>query len=408
MHIAFYSNTYRPVISGVVRSISEFRKALSELGHNVFIFAQDVPGYDDVEPFVFRYPAINFTWPVDFPATIPISPFIDLVLPSLKLDVIHAHHPILLGQTAANKAEELNLPFVFTFHTQYREYSHYFPVPQETVQEFVKEAIVNWLADFLGRCNHIVVPSPSMRDILEREYGIQDRLTVIPTGIDLEPFREADGEVVRNKMGWEDKFVLISIGRLAVEKNWPTLLKASAHAMEKHPQLHTVIIGDGPERKRLEGYTRELGIAERVEFMGPLPFSEIPAHLKAADLFGFASVTETQGLVTMEAMAAGLPIVAVDATGTRDVVEDGVQGLLTENDSQALGKAIKKIVRDSKLRQDCRREALKKIQSLDIRIQAERLVNVYQQAIADKKAGQFVRVKMDKKRNPFRFRDRNR
>lgn len=408
MHIAFYSNTYRPVVSGVVRSVSEFRKALTELGHNVFVFAQDVPNYQDQEPFVFRYPAINISWPVDFPATIPISPFIDQMLPSLRLDVIHTHHPILLGQTAANKAEELDVPLVFTFHTQYREYSHYFPVPQETVQEFVKEAIVAWLADFLGRCNHIVVPSSSMRDILEKEYGIQDRLTVIPTGIDLQPFKEADGEIVREEKGWEDKIILISIGRLAVEKNWRTFLKASAFAMEKHPNLHTVIIGGGPEHKRLEKFAQELGVGGRVEFLGELPFSDIPSYLKAANVFGFASVSETQGLVTMEAMAAGLPVVAVNATGTRDVVEDGVQGLLTENDSRQLGEAFDKIISDTELREKCRREARKKIEALDIKIQAKRLVEVYHQAIADNKDGQLVRVISDKKRRHFRFRDRNR
>ena len=120
MHIAHYTNTYHPVINGVVHSVSGFRKALTDLGHNVFVFAQQQNGYEDEDPFIFRYPSLPLPVAVDIPAVIPLSPFIDRLMPSLKLDVIHTHHPVLLGQAAANKAQELDLPLVFTFHTQYR------------------------------------------------------------------------------------------------------------------------------------------------------------------------------------------------------------------------------------------------------------------------------------------------
>ena len=134
MHIAHFTNTYRPVISGVVRSVSTFRQALVELGHNVFIFTQQASDYEDTEPFIFRYPALDLPVFHDFPSTIPLSPFVDRLLPHLKLDLIHTHHPVLLGQTAASKAEELDLPLIFTFHTRYREYSHYVPLSQKFVQ----------------------------------------------------------------------------------------------------------------------------------------------------------------------------------------------------------------------------------------------------------------------------------
>ena len=120
MHIAHFTNTYHPVTSGVVRSVSSFRQALSDLGHNVFIFAQTDREYKDKEPFVFRYPALQLPLQ-EYPLTIPVSNFVDTLLPSLKLDVIHAHHPALLGQVAARKAEALNVPLVFTHHTRYRE-----------------------------------------------------------------------------------------------------------------------------------------------------------------------------------------------------------------------------------------------------------------------------------------------
>ncbi len=392
MHIAHFTNTYHPRISGVVRSVSAFRKALSELGHNVFIFAQEVPDYQDEEPFIFRYPTLSLPFPLDFPAIIPISPFVDTLLPSLKLDVIHTHHPFLLGQTAASKAKELDLALVFTFHTQYREYTHYFPIPQETVQDFVKDAVVNWLGEFMQKCQHIVVPTESMRDILEQQYGLEERLTVIPTGIDLQPFEEADGHSIRSERGWGQHKVLISIGRMASEKNFRTLLKASSRAMRQCPDLYVVLVGDGPELKELKRYTQELGIAERVEFLGKVPFPQIPGLLKAADLFGFASVTETQGLVTLEAMAAGLPVVAVEATGTSDVVENGNEGFLTPNNSQALADAIITLVQDQNRMQSCKAAALEKARAYDIMLQAQKLVNVYEQAIEAKIAGKSVTV----------------
>jgi 1,2-diacylglycerol 3-alpha-glucosyltransferase len=390
MNIAHFTNTYYPVISGVVRSVSSFRQGLTTLGHTVFVFAQEANGFQDHESFIFRYPAINLPLAGDFPAVIPISSFIDQLLPSLGLDVIHSHHPVLLGSAAAHKAEELQLPLVFTFHTQYREYSHYFPLPQEAVQEFVKGAIDNWLKDYMKKCQHIIVPTESMRDQLRDSYGLQEKVSVIPTGIDLEPYKTADGEVIRERHGWYEDQVMITVGRLAPEKNWTVLLEAAAYVIDDHPELRVVILGDGPDRDDLEQYAQELGIDRRVDFLGKVPFDEIPAHLKAADFFGFSSNTETQGLVSLEALAAGLPVVAINATGTRDVVEDGRTGILTENSSESLASGIRQLMEDKNLYTRFQAEAMDAAARFDIIAQARKLVGVYEQAIEDKRANRFV------------------
>ena len=150
MHIAHFTNTYLPVVSGVVKSIQIFRKALAELGHMSFIFAQN-DDYQDQEPFIFRYPSVSLHPDINVPAVIPISPFIERVIPPLKLEIIHSHHPILLGQAAESKARELNLPLVFTFHSQYREYTNYIPIPQETVQKFLK---IGWITGCANTCEN--------------------------------------------------------------------------------------------------------------------------------------------------------------------------------------------------------------------------------------------------------------
>jgi 1,2-diacylglycerol 3-alpha-glucosyltransferase len=386
MHIAHFTNTYHPSISGVVRSVDSFRQALTELGHNVFVFTQDANDYQDTEPFIFRYLSLHLGLPNEFPATIPISPFMDRVLPVIKPDVIHSHHPIMLGQVAANKAEELKLPLIFTFHTRYREYSHYFPVPQETVQGIVRDAIDMWLKEYIKRCDHIVVPTDSMREALEEIYEIKDPITVVPTGIDIRPYVRAEGGPVRAKHGWTSKdFIIISVGRLTPEKGWPLLLDAAALVMKASPRVRLALVGEGFERRKLEKQAGELGITEKVDFIGKVPFEEIPAYLKAADLFAFASSTETQGLVTLEAMAAGLPVVAVDAIGTSDVVHNGKDGLLTDNNAEALASAILKLAKDKDTLERFRKASQRKAHSLDLLKQARRLISVYDEAIAAKK-----------------------
>lgn len=393
MHIAHFTNTYHPVISGVVRSVSAFRQALTELGHNVFIFAQHASDYKDSEPFIFRYPAIDLPLAHNFPLTIPISPFVDKLLPSLKLDIIHSHHPVLLGQAAASKADELNLPLVFTFHTRYREYSHYISLNQD----LVKDAIDVWLGEYMQKCHHIVVPSDSIKQMLADVYGVTSQITAIPTGINIEPYQAADGQIIRQRRNWGNDKVLISIGRLAKEKNWETLLAAAAKVMKKRDDVRLVIIGEGDEHKALAKYAKKLGAAERIEFTGRVSFEDVARYLKAADLFCFASTTETQGLVTMEALAAGLPVVAVNASGTRDVIEHGKQGLLTDNDSDALAGAIEQVLEDEALRQRFKQATTARARLFDIKVKAQELVDVYHQAIEAKKANRPVNVDKHKK-----------
>ena len=405
MHIAHFTNAYHPVVNGVVRSVSAFRKAQVALGHNAFVFAQYALKHEDEDPFVFRYPAFNLPGKLDFPWTVPVSPFVDWLLPSLKPDVLHTHHPFLLGRAAAAKSKEMDLPLVYTFHTQYSEYTHYFPVPVETIQEILKDAIENWLGDFMEHCHHIIVPTESMKEIVVEAFGLEGGVTAISTGIDLAPFEAADGAALRTREGWGTDKVMISIGRMAPEKNFETLLDATALALQEHPDLRLVLIGDGPSKSSLHKQAERLGITERVQFTGKVPFDDIPAYLKAADLFGFASTTETQGLVTMEAMAAGLPVVAVAATGTEDVLEHEVQGLMTENEPISLATGIVQVLDSPEAAQGYRQESLNTARSLEISKQAARMIAVYEQAIEDNAAARKIQVTNRKKL--FRLRDSN-
>jgi 1,2-diacylglycerol 3-alpha-glucosyltransferase len=386
MHIGFYTNAYYPTVSGVVRSVSTFRMALTEMGHNVFVFAPHSGDFVDREPFIFRYPAVDIPQYPQIPFVIPISACLDRILPSLNLEVIHSHHPILLGQTAVEKATHMKLPMVFTFHTRYREYSHYLAINQK----FVKDQIDRWLRDYMVRCHHIIAPSESIRDLLASEYGITSQVSVLPTGIDLKSFENLNREQLRQRFGWETNRILISVGRLAKEKNWDTLLEAVAPLMHRYADVRLIILGEGPERKELFELASKLNIAAQVNLVGEIHPTEVCQYLTAADIFCFASVTETQGLVTMEAMAAGLPVAAVDATGTGDAVEQDRQGFLTENNSAALTTALEQLVQDQDLRLRFGQAARQRAKTFSIRNLTRKLLEIYALAGEEAKGGRFV------------------
>ena len=249
----------------------------------------------------------------------------------------------------------------------------------------------------MSHCQHVVVPSESIKRILIETYGVTEGITAVPTGINVAHYQQADAADVRQRHGWtKDDKVLISLGRLAKEKNWETLITAVAPVIQKQPNVRLVILGEGEEREGLEKLAKKLGVAERVNLIGRVPFDEVPNYLKAADLFCFASVTETQGLVTLEAMAAGLPIVAVDATGTSDAVCHGEEGLLTPNKSEALTQALLQLLEDEALRHKLAEAAARKANEFDLERQARRLLQVYEQAIEAKKAGFHIRTDTQK------------
>ncbi len=388
MHIAYFTNTYRPTMSGVVRSIDTFRDALTSLGSNVFIFAQHAADYEDTIPFVFRYPAIESPFANRYAFPIPASPCLTSIMPALKLDVIHSHHPILLGETAASRAEDLDLPLVFTFHTRYDEYSHYIPFDQK----ITKKLIIEWISRYLNKCQHIITPSDSIRDMLY-DAGVSGPITTVPTGINAEPYRTAEGQPIREQYGWgSDDIVLISVGRLAKEKSFDVLIDAAATVMRDRPHVKLVLIGGGSEQKELEKQAQSLGIADRVLFTGIVPYEDVARYLKAANIFCFASTSETQGLVTMEAMAADLPVVAVDATGTSDIVEDGKDGLLTAYNAGDLAAGIERVVDDRDLRETLVKNARSKIEWFDSKVQAKRMLEAYTHAIEEKRAGRSIKV----------------
>lgn len=373
LRVGMFTNVYLPTTNGVVVSVETFRQALTSLGHHVYVFGPDSGDIEDRAPYIFRYPAVEL--PLQkYPLTLPVSPYVDRVLRNLKPHVLHANHPALLGRVAERKSAELKIPLVFTYHTRYADYSHYAdPLPQENVKEFID----HWLASFMANCHRVVVPSESIKSMLENSYGLESHVSVVPTGVETQKFSAYTQQQAREELGWtDDSKVLVSIGRLAKEKSFALLVEAFAKLEDQG--LRLVIMGSGDELDNLKTLAKDLGVQDRVTFTGLVPFEKVPVYLSASDLFVFASVTETQGLVTLEAMASGLPVVAVEASGTREAVGENCS-ILTDHNAEALAEGIRSMLGrgDLSAERDAARERAKQFDVLE---QGKAMIDVYRLA----------------------------
>jgi len=330
--VAFFTNTFYPFISGVALSIDRYRRHLKALGDRVVVYA---PQYE--EPLedtdeIRRLPAIKQFLHTDFALPLPVSfkPLLDFR--NEDFDVVHVHHPFLLGETGMRLARQHGLPLVLTYHTQYERYTHYVPVDDAVAAR----TIIRHTTDFCNLCDLVIAPTRDIECVL-RDRGVQSRIEVLPTGVEVDRFAQADPEAARQRLQIDaSAHVLLYVGRLVTEKNLEYLVRACLRVLEAEQNAHLVIVGDGQNRHALIGLARERRrTASRVHFPGQVTGADLEDLYAAATLFVFASKTETQGVVVAEAMAAGTPVVALDADGVRGLVRDGLNGrLLPEEASE--------------------------------------------------------------------------
>lgn len=397
MKIAVFTDSYRPYVSGVVRSIDTFSAELLDLGHEVYIFG---PRYypsqhdgrtpsaadDDVPATkVFRYWSIPVPMYRGFTAPVPISAQAEQLCSDLGIHIIHSHTPFAMGALGALLARRLRLPLVFTHHTMYHEYVHYLP----GVRTALREMMLRYVGTYCRRADLVITPTPQIREFAIKAYGLQNKpVKAIPTGIDVEEFRRGDGRAVRERFSIPERApVLTFVGRLGREKNVDFLLDAFKRITLRRADVHFLLVGDGPRRAHLEETVKEAGLAGRVHFTGTLPKRQVIDAYHAADLFVIASVTETQGLATLEAMAAGLPVVGVRAPGTCDMVEHGVQGLLTAEEPEPFAAAVLRLLEDGAMRRSFAARALERAEKFSARNMALEMLRAYEEALLSPDVG---------------------
>ena len=336
MNILMMTNTYLPQVGGVARSVATFTEAYRRRGHRVLVVAPTFDGQPESEVDVYRVPAITNFNGSGFSLRLPI-PIPSSLFEEFAPDVVHAHHPFLLGDTALRVAVTRQVPLVFTHHTMYEQYTHYLPATTEAVKNFA----VHLPTGYANLCDQVIAPSASIAAIL-KERGVSAPIGAIPTGIDPNQFADGDGAAARRKYGIpEGAFVVGYVGRLALEKNLPFLARAVASLVRSDPKAHFLLVGSGPAEADVKAIFEEAGAQDRLHPSGPLQGQELSDAYHALDVFAFTSLSETQGMVLAEAMTAGVPVVALDAPGSRDVVEEGKNGrLLTEENENAFVAAL--------------------------------------------------------------------
>jgi len=328
MNILIMTNTYKPLVGGLEKSVINFTKEYREAGHRVIIVAPEFPDMEPEEDVV-RVAAMKHFNGTDFSVQMPIQGTLTKALGDFLPQIVHSQHPFLIGDTALKIASKYNVPLVFTHHSLYEENVHYMPGNIEGLKRFMIELSTG----YANLADHVFAPSESVMQML-KERGVTTAIDVVPTGIYMDQFSKGAGKALRKKLNIpEDAFVVGHVGRLAPEKNLEFVTGAVAQFLKKEPKAHFLIGGTGPSEDAIKEIMAKAGLRDRLHLAGMLKGKELANAYHAMDVFVFASQSETQGLVVTEAMASGIPVVAVDAPGVREVVEDCVNGRLLANET---------------------------------------------------------------------------
>ncbi|MBF0217639.1 MAG: glycosyltransferase, partial [Candidatus Omnitrophica bacterium] len=337
MNILMMTNTYFPILGGLEQSIYSFSEAFRSMGHEVLIATPAYKGMPREEPGVIRIPAFQKFAGTIFSVNFPSSGLLTRLMKEFSPDIIHSHCPFLMGDLALRVSRQHAIPLVFTYHTMFEQYAQDWPIQNEGLKRF----IVKLAAGYANCVDRVIVPGESVQEILIKR-GVKTPIEIVPTGVDLVTFSKGDRKGFRERNGIPpDALVIGHAGRLAPEKNLDFLIDCMVGALRKDERIHALVVGKGPAEKMIAETFQKAGLEKRLRLTGVLHAQPLVDAYYAMDLFAFASLSETQGIVLIEAMAAGLQVVALDAPGVRDVVEDFHNGrLLPEMDHNSFIDAL--------------------------------------------------------------------
>jgi len=378
LKILFVSDVYFPRVNGVSTSIRTFVYQLQELGHEVHLVAPDYDVATEDEAWIRRIPARRIYFdPEDRLMKYGLALDQLMQLRNEKYDLVHIHTPFAAHYLGQKLAHLLDVPCVETYHTFFEDYLHYY-LP------WIPRGMARGIARFISRrqCNGvdaIVAPSQPMLDVL-RNYGVKTKAEVIPTGLQAQSFAAADGRAFREKhLIPLNRPMALYVGRVAFEKNIDFLLRMAVELREMQPDVLLVVAGEGPAEQSLHQLSKELNLQQNIRFIGYLDRNtELNACYKAADVFVFSSKSETQGLVIIEAMAQGTPVVAIAELGTKSILVEGEGAMIAPEDEVIFAEKVNRLLENKKLRQQLGARALAYVQQKwTARVQAERMVNFY-------------------------------
>jgi len=393
LRVAIFGESYLPYLSGVTIATDALARGLTEADHQVLLVvprpAGEPPSGASDEPAV--------TWLPSYQGPPPAPPGyrIPLPIPSAALreardfqpDIVHAQSPFISGLMARQTARALGSPLVFTHHTRFRDYRHYLG-PLAAPGAALMSAYLHrfWLG-----CAAIIAPGSDLANEISTEIGPRPRPLVraIPTGLDLDRISALPEGHPRREAGWTPgvDFVIASVGRLAREKNVDVLLEAFVEAAKGRPDLRFLLIGAGPLEEMVRGRAQRPDLRGRLFVTGQQSRDHALGLLKACELFAFASRTETQGLVLAEALACGVPVVALEGPGVRDTVRDGVDGVVVPRHPESgaperLASALLDLAKDRQRRDTMSRNARDGAARFALQRRIGEVVELYREALA--------------------------
>ncbi len=387
MRIGLFTDTYPPYINGVSTSIAMLKTALEKQGHEVFVVTVNADKFKyQNDDKIIRIPGIPIGI-YDYRLT-GIYPLRAIEkIRKWNLDIIHSHTEFGVGTFARLLAKQFNIPLVHTYHTMYEDYVHY--ITKGYFNQSSKK-IVEYLTKFYcdKTATELIVPTKKTYDLFKQKYRVDRNVHIVPTGIEVErfykeQFKKLEIDSIRQSLRVQkEDFVILFVGRLGDEKSVDTLIEAQLGLVRTNANCKLVIVGDGPDREKFERIVKKLKISNNVIFTGKVAWEEIPKYYQLADVFATSSKTETQGLTVIEAMAASVPVLAIDDDAFKTVVVDGLNGYLFSNKRQ-YKKQVRELMKNSDLKKSMSRQARISAEMHSSKYFAEQVLDVYKIALGD-------------------------
>ena len=395
LKVAMFTNNYLPFIGGVPISIERLCRGLKGLGRRVIIVAPEYKGTAVNEEDVLRVPSLlSFgSSKREFRLGNIFTARIRRALREFRPDVIHVHHPFWLGSLGLFLARRYRVPAIYTYHTRLEHYAHFVPLPGPLFRNLISHYFIR---RFANKCDGVIVPTYSSEEYL-RLIGVKRDIFIQPTGIEYDRFQRVGADEVDALRGECDietgDSVLVSVSRLSREKNIDFIIDAmEALRREQVGPWRLLLIGDGMERERLQARLGESGLAGRVTLVGSVPPERIPVFYSLGDIFLFASKSETQGMVILEAMAAGLPAVTVRSSGVDDVVQDGVNGYKTREKVSDWCARLRLLMEDEALRRRLGDNARRCARDYDLEKVARNVIGIYAHVLAAREEAESEKI----------------
>lgn len=374
MRILFVTNNYTPYSGGVVSSIQSTVQQLQESGHQVRIVTLDFLGAAHVDPpHVVRIASVARFKRSQNHFAIPwrMRSCIKSICQDFKPDIMHVHHPFLLGPCALRVARLYNIRVVFTYHTIYEAYAHYLPLPQIVTRGLIKKRAIY----FCNAVDAVIAPSQAIADNI-KNAGTHKPVFVIPSSI-----RSSFLSTSFTPKQSQKSFSLLTVGRFTPEKNMQLVLDLFAQ-LPQDGSFTLTMVGYGPLYDQLSLYAYEqLQLSrELVQFVVKPTQEQLLQLYKNADLFLFSSITDTQGLVLAESMSQGTPVVAIDGPGQRGIITNGENGFIVHNVSE-MKNVVVEIACDPVLHQKLQQGAWQTAREYNPHVCVQKLLLVYEQQL---------------------------